>query len=151
MIRARIAGAAAAGAVAIVSTLALSHRGAAEMPIRAMMGENFTGMQTILVALIRGDYQAVPGQVDIIRAHAEELTHAVPESVKEERVQFLAYATNLSAHAQDLKTIAESLMVRDSSHAPGIDYLREALAAHYGGMVTTCVACHNRFRPQKVE
>jgi cytochrome c553 len=33
----------------------------------------------------------------------------------------------------------------------GTDHLREALAAHYGGMVTMCVACHNRFRQTVIE
>jgi hypothetical protein len=30
------------------------------------------------------------------------------------------------------------------------DELRAAAAAHYGGMVTMCVACHNQFRPSTV-
>ncbi len=47
---------------------------------------------------------------------------------------------------------AEELMVHDASATGNEqvvpDHLREAAAAHYGGMVTMCVACHNRFRPQ---
>ncbi len=52
------------------------------------------------------------------------------------------------AQAQALKTISEALMEHDTTRKePGSDYLREALAAHYSGMVTMCVTCHNQYRP----
>jgi hypothetical protein len=72
----------------------------------------------------------------------------IPDSAKSERERFLAYASNLGAHARDMKTIAEALMKHDAAQAElGTDDLREALASHYGGMVMMCVTCHNRFRP----
>ncbi len=125
----------------------------AEKPIKQIMGENFGGLQVILYSLIKGDYRAVPGQVDVIAEHAEELTHIVPDGVSgDRRDQFLAYASNMGAHATDLKTISQSLMERDEARGEAAtDELREALAGHYGGMVTMCVSCHNRFRPDIAE
>jgi len=42
-----------------------------------------------------------------------------------------------------------ALSAHDQAKEPKArDELREAAAAHYGGMVTMCVACHNRFRAQ---
>ena len=143
-----VAMASAAGILLSASQLAVADTAAAEVPIKQLMGENFGGLQTILYGLISANYTAVPDQADIIREHAADLTAMVPDSAQSEREQFLAYANNLSAHAQDMKTIAEELMQRDKARAESsTDFLREALASHYGGMVTMCVACHNRFRP----
>jgi hypothetical protein len=119
-----------------------------EPGIKELMGENFGGLQTILYGLISANYGAVPAQADAIRDHAEQLSGMIPESAAQERTQFLAYANNLAAHATDMKTIAGELMKHDSERGvSSTDYLREALASHYGGMVTMCVACHNRYRP----
>lgn len=140
------------GLAGLVASLAVSTAGAQESDVRKLMGENFGGLQTILWALIRADYAAVPAQVDIIASHADELTRMVPSNAEAHRDQFLSYAMNLRGHAQDVKTISQALMKHDAERTvPGPDYLREALAAHYGGMVTTCVACHNRFRPAPPE
>jgi len=120
--------------------------------IQALMGENFGGLQTILYSLISANYAPVPDQADVIRRHAEELPGLIPDSAKADREKFLAYANNLAVHARDMKTIAQTLMEHDAARAvSSTDYLREALASHYGGMVTTCVACHNRFRPLPVK
>ena len=123
--------------------------------IKEMMGENFAGLQTILIALVTSNYETVPAHVDLIREHAVQLTRTVPDSAKANRVQFLAYAYNLQAHAADVKSIVEVLIERDKTltgaEELATDQLREALAAHYGGMVTMCVACHNRFRPRLVK
>jgi hypothetical protein len=122
--------------------------------LQKLMGENFAGLQTILVALINSNYAGVPDQAEVIRDHAEQLTHAVPESAKSQEGQFLAYAYNLKRHASDLQSIAKLLNRRDaragSGQELGTDQLREAAAAHFGGVVTMCVACHNRFRLQLV-
>jgi len=150
MIRASYMTSALVGAIAIV--LIAFQPAVGQTPIKKLMGENFGGLQTILYALISANYAAVPSQVDVIRAHAEELGEMIPDSAKDERNQFLAYANNLSAHAKDMKTISELLMKRDQERMESSqDYLREALAAHYGGMVTMCVACHNRYRPLPVQ
>jgi cytochrome c553 len=81
--------------------------------------------------------------------------HAVPDSALEDRDQFLVYAYSLQGHAHDLKSIIELLIEQDEAHASGnaleTNDLREAAAAHYGGMVTMCVACHNRFRQQVIQ
>lgn len=142
----------AMGVLLSASQLAITETAAAEVPIKQLMGENFGGLQTILYGLISANYGAVPGQADVIQEHAADLSAMVPDSAQSEREQFLAYANNLSAHARDMKTIAEELMRRDKARAESsTDYLREALASHYGGMVTMCVACHNRFRPLPVQ
>jgi cytochrome c553 len=64
----------------------------------------------------------------------------------------LSYAYNLRTHADDLETISRALMEHDKGKEQlAMDSLREAAAAHYGGMVTMCVSCHNRFRPNVVQ
>lgn len=121
-------------------------------PIKKVMGENFGGLQTILYGLISANYAAIPAQADVIRQHATDLRTLIPDSAKGQQEKFLALASNLGVHAQDLKSISETLMEHDKTRKqPGTDYLREALASHYGGMVTTCVTCHNLFRPLPVQ
>ncbi len=153
MIRTRIA-AGLAGCVALavmgVSTFALAE----DTPIKELMGENFAGLQTILISLITSDYAAVPAQANAIHEHAVELARMAPDGPSTDRQQFFSYAYNLDAHAQDIKSIVELLIQHDKDRKQvglGIDHLREALAAHYGGMVTMCVACHNRFRQRVVQ
>ncbi len=128
---------------------------AQQATIKEMMGENFAGLQTILIALVNSNYETVPAHVDLIREHAVQLTRTVPDSAKANRDQFLTYAYNLQGHAADVKSIVEVLIERDKARAGAgrlaTDQLREALAAHYGGLVTMCVACHNRFRPRVVK
>jgi cytochrome c556 len=144
----------AAVAVGVIVAMIAVTAGSAEKKsdIKQLMGENFGGLQAILYALITGNYAAVPSQVDVIAQHATDLTEMVPANAAAQRDQFLTYAMNLRAHAQDLKTISQVLMQHEKEHAePGPDSLRDALAAHYGGMVSMCVACHNRFRPQPVK
>jgi len=119
--------------------------------IREVMAGNFEGLQLILVSLISSDYAEVPERAQAIRQHAEELMQMVPKHAKSERVQFLTYAYNLQKHADDIKSITETLLElqqKGEAKLPGAVQLQEAVAAHYGGVVTMCVACHNRFRPQ---
>ncbi len=154
MKRARIAALFLGGIAA--TTLGASGLGVAKQAtIKEMMGENFAGLQTILTALVTSNYETVPAHVDLIREHAAQLTRTVPDNAKANRDQFLAYAYNLQGHAADVKSIVEVLIERDKTRAGAeelaTDQLREALAAHYGGMVTTCVACHNRFRLRHVK
>ncbi len=153
MTRVRIA-AVLAGCIALavmgVSTFALAE----ETPIKKMMGENFAGLQTILISLITSNYAAVPAQANAIHEHAVELTQMAPKGPSTDWQRFLSYAYNLDAHARDIKSIVESLIQHDKDRERvglGTDQLREALAAHYGGMVTMCVACHNRFRQSVVQ
>ena len=142
----------------VVATVALVGSGfavAKEASIKELMGENFAGLQNILYALITSNYTAVPSQVAVIQDHAAQLTHTIPDSAKQNRDQFLAYAYSLKAHATDLETIAKLLIEHDKAKRSGdvlpMDQLREAAAAHYGGMVTMCVACHNRFRQRVIQ
>ena len=116
------------------------------------MGDNFAGLQVILIALINANYEAVPEQADVIHGHATALTRDVPEAAAKDREQFLFYAYNLQSHASDLKAISELLIEHDKGKAKALreDHLREALAAHYGGVVEMCVSCHNRFRQRVV-
>ena len=120
-------------------------------PIKKVMGENFGGLQTILYGLISANYQAIPAQADAIHQHSVDLRTLIPDSAKGQQEKFLALANNLGVHAQDLKSISMTLMEHDKTRKePGSDYLREALASHYGGLVSTCVTCHNLFRPLPV-
>ena len=119
--------------------------------LKTLMGENFAGLQAILVALITANYASLPDQVKLIEDHADQLTEMVPAEAEKDRVRYLSYAYNLRTHANDLDSIVKVLMEHDKGKQQlGTDELREAAAAHYGGMVTMCVACHNRFRPNVV-
>lgn len=131
---------------------ATSLSGAQEPTVKGLMGENFAAVQTILVALITSNYVALPDQLVRIEEHATQLTTMVPESAQANRDRFLAYAYNLRGHAADLNSIVQALMEHDKGKKQlAVDSLREAAAAHYGGMVTMCVACHNQFRPKVIE
>ena len=127
---------------------------AKEASLKRLMGDNFIGLQNILVGLITSSYGGIPSQVEIIYDHATELTKAVPASAKGDRDRFLTYAFSLQGHASDLKSIVELLIEHDKASGGRdlpTDQLREAAAAHYGGIVTTCVACHNRFRRRVIQ
>ncbi len=143
------------GGIAAVALGASGLAIAEKATIKEMMGENFAGLQIILTALVTSNYETVPAHVDLIHEHAVHLTRTVPDNAKANRDQFLTYAYNLQAHAADVKSIVEVLIERDKKLAGAeelaTDQLREALASHYGGMVTMCVACHNRFRPRVVK
>jgi hypothetical protein len=163
MIRARItAGLVGCVAFAVMggSTLALAEQTSSGMPpaekppIKKLMGENFAGLQRILISLITSNYAMVPEQADVIHEHAVELAGMAPKGSEADRQEFLSYAYNLDVHARDIKSIVELLIQHDQDRGKanlGADHLRGSLAAHYGGMVTMCVACHNRFRQTVVE
>ena len=147
MIRVRIAGLAVC--VALLGLGASTPVLAEQTPIKQLMGDNFSGLQTILISLITSNYAAVPEKANAIHLHAVELAQMAPEGPPADRQAFLSYAYNLDAHALDIKSIVELLIEHDKQSKEGrlaTDHLRGALAAHYGGMVTMCVACHNRFR-----
>lgn len=119
-----------------------------EQSLKQLMGENFAGLQQILVSLITSNYGGVEAPVKVIHDHATQLTEMLPASAQSDRSRFLSYAYELRTHADDLGTIAKTLVEHDKGKQQlATDSLREAAAAHYGGMVTMCVACHNRFRP----
>jgi cytochrome c556 len=151
MLRRGITAALAAGVVAaLIATGGLA--GDEERPLKQLMGDNFAGLQVILIALINADYGAVPAQAEMIHTHATQLARNVPEAAEKDGEQFLSYAYNLQSHAADLKAISELLIEHDKDKAQALreDHLREALAAHYGGVVEMCVSCHNRFRQRVV-
>ena len=118
--------------------------------MKKFMGDNFAGLQVILGALITSNYTGLPARIGVIHDHATDLTQTVPETIKEDRGQFMIYAYSLQGHTADLKSIVEMLIEMDAAEKSkgelAQNQLREAAAAHYGGIVTTCVACHNRFR-----
>jgi hypothetical protein len=141
-------------AAAAISIAAASS--AAEKPtIKEEMGENFAGMQAIFSALILSNYASVPAQAAVLRDHAIQLTTEVPATAQAERDRFLGLALALRRHAESLSSISEALARRDQeqlarSEQLDVDVLRESLASHYGGMVVTCVSCHNQFRRQQL-
>ena len=143
------------GLIAAASVAAAGPAFAEERTIKELMAENFAGLQHILVSLIMSKYETLPADVEVIREHADELTHRVPASAKDREDKYLAYAYNLKASAEQLKTVVELLIERNTKRAKdgqlSRDDLRDVASAHYGGMVNMCVACHNRFRQWKVE
>jgi hypothetical protein len=147
MKRAGVAATVFAGVLAALWGATLPAR-AKEQSLKQLMAENFAGLQVILVALINSDYAAVPAQVKVIEEHATQLTQKVPQVAQADRDRFLSYAYNLRGNAADLGSIVQVLIEHDEGkQLLAADELRAAAAAHYGGMVTMCVACHNQFRP----
>jgi cytochrome c556 len=141
-------------AAALVGIIAVGLGGAAalaapkEQSLKQLMGENFAGLEQILVSLINSNYAGVAAPVKLIHEHATALTQMVPANAKADRDRFQSYAYELRTHADDLATISQVLVEHDMGKQQlATDSLREAAAAHYGGMVTMCVSCHNRFRP----
>jgi hypothetical protein len=145
------AGIAAAVLIGVLAALwgATLPAGAKEQNLKQLMAENFAGLQTILYALISSNYAPVPAQVKVLEDHATHLTQNVPAQIAQaDRDRFLSYAYNLRVHAADLGGIVQLLIEHDKGkQLLAADELRAAAAAHYGGMVTMCVACHNQFRP----
>ena len=121
-----------------------------DVDIKKMMGTNFDHIQKILVDLIEGDYSAVPHDVQVIEEHAIQLATSIPKSAKNNEKQFLVLAFNLQVHANNLqlitKTMQEGKKTSKKMIGLDIDYLRNSAAAHFGQLITTCVACHNLFR-----
>jgi hypothetical protein len=136
------------GSIAAVALVASGSGASEETPLKRIMGENFAGLQVILKALITSNYGDAISSLDIIHDHAVELTKEVPDSAKGDRDHYLADAYLLQTHAADLKGILELLIEHDKATTSrtglSADQLRDAAAAHYGGMVITCVNCHNR-------
>lgn len=150
MKRARTAAAVVGGILAALWGAA-SLAGAEEQSLKQLMGQNFAGVQTILVALVNSNYSAVPSQVKLIEEHATQLTRMAPQIAEADRARFLTYAYNLQGNAADLGSIVQVLIEHDQGKKQlAADELRVAAAAHFGGMVTMCVACHNQFRPTVV-
>jgi hypothetical protein len=119
--------------------------------LKQIMGDNFAGLQVILIGLIKADYSQLPTQLKVIEKHAEDLTHNVPASAEADANRFKSYAYNLETHAKDLESIVQALQEHDRGKVQlSTDSLREAAAAHFGGMVQMCVTCHNQFRPNVV-
>jgi len=91
MIRARItAGLAGYVALAVIggSTLALAEETSGGMPsaeqtaIKKLMGDNFAGLQRILISLITSNYAMVPEQANVIHEHAVELDRGTAHSAR---------------------------------------------------------------------
>jgi len=149
MMRGRITGVVLA-AIAVAGLGAAGLAANKDVPVKQLMGDNFARVQLILGALIISNYDGLPEQIQIINDHATDLTQSIPDSITEGRDRFLVYAYSLQGETADLKSIIETLIKMDAAGRKegvlGENQLREAAAAHYGGIVTTCVACHNRFR-----
>ncbi len=114
------------------------------------MQKALDGLQPILVGLVNSDHDAVLKDVGPILEHATRLTQTVPDSAKDDRDQFLAYAYNLQENSKILKSTVEVLVKSDKAAAADegmrTDYLPVVAATHFGGIVNMCVACHSRFR-----
>jgi hypothetical protein len=112
-------------------------------------------MQLILVGLITSNYETIPSDLDEIRGHADQLPNMIPEAASDSETIFLSFAHNLKAHVDYLKEMVEQLIEHDAQGTKAgqlsTDVLRDSAAAHYGGMVQMCVACHNRFRHHVVK
>lgn len=151
MKRDRVATAWIAGILAALCVATGVARAQEQQTVKGLMGDNFAAIQTILIALITSNYASLPAQLDRIEEHATQLTKMVPENAQADRERFLAYAYNLRGHAVDLNSIVHALIEHDKGKKQlAADSLREAAAAHFGGMVTMCVACHNQFRPRVI-
>ena len=142
--------------IAVAAFIAVSDPSfAEEKTVKQLMAENFAGMQNILVGLIMSRYETLPASIQLIRDHADQLPDLLPESAKNDKEKFLAYAYNLKTHADYLKEMIELLIKHDAEREKAgqlsTDLLRDSAAAHYSAMVQVCVTCHNRFRQHVVK
>jgi len=140
--------------VCIAAVLALGSGTAAaqDQSLKEMMQDNFAGLTKILVNMITGHYESIPDDLKLIQEHAQHLPDSIPASAQQHREQFLGYAYNLQSITRNFQTVVQELKQHEmeSGAAGRVDYLRDVAAAHYGDMVTTCVACHNQFRRKAV-
>lgn len=148
--------------VAVLAVLGIATSGwfmgstpASDVDIKTLMGKNFSHMQKILTDLIRSDYTTVAHDVGIIEEHAQWLSESLPANAIDSKEIFLSMAFNLKVHANHLKLITDILQRHDKELARDnllkVDYLRNSAAAHFGQIVTACVACHNQFRRRVVK
>ena len=139
----------------VVVTLGMTQNATSrELDLRKVMGSNFAHLQKILVDLIRSDYSQVPKEVAIIEQHAVDLAKDIPKTITRDKQVFLALADSLQTNAKNLRIVAGLVADHDKKPmSPGklnIDYLRNTAAAHFGQLMTTCVACHNLYRREIV-
>ncbi len=129
----------------------------AELPLKAMMGDNFQKVQVILMDLVTSNYAGIPVEIENIREHAIHLSRHGPHDKvgKTNPRLFKNYAYTLERQASSMATVLAELIRHDQTPStPGqlnIDYLRVVAARHFGDMVTTCVLCHNQFRRKVVK
>ena len=71
-----------------------------EQSLKQLMGENFAGLQQILVSLINSNYAGVAAPVKVIHDHATALTQMVPANAQADRDRFLSYAYELRSRWQ---------------------------------------------------
>jgi hypothetical protein len=117
--------------------------------LKDSMEKSLENLQPLLIGLINSDYEAVLHDVEPILEHGSQLTRTVPDSAKEHRDEFLAYAYYLRKNAEILKSTVE-MIIRNEQPQKGktgpFTFLPVVAATHYGGIVNMCVACHSRFR-----
>ena len=132
-------------ALGLAIVLAASSVGADEARERRreMMFGNYEVLMTVMFQLSRRQYAEAAKAVRAIETHGEALSR--PDG---QPTLFHAYARSLQAHARNLRTLAEVLGAAGRPD-PELEFLHDALAADFGQIAATCVACHGHFLPEK--
>jgi hypothetical protein len=110
---------------------------------REMMYGNFEALMNVMFLLSKREYAEAAKEVRTIEKHGEEL--AKPSG---QPTLFHSYARSLKAHAENLRTLADVLGAGGHPD-PELEFLHDAVAADFGQIAATCVACHGHFLPDK--
>jgi hypothetical protein len=143
-VREGLLGIAAAG---VIGTSGLAAAG--DEALEKSMETALEGLQSLLIALVNSDYEAVLHDIEPILEHASQLTQMVPDNAKENQDEFLAYIYYLRRNGEILKSTVERIVQNEKPRTgqPGPTWYPPVVAAtHFGGMVNTCITCHIRFR-----
>lgn len=110
---------------------------------REMMFGNYESLMAVMFQLSQRKYAEAAKEVRVIEKHADQLAQTSGQPTL-----FHAYARSLKAHAQNLRTLADVLGAGQKPD-PELEFLHDAVAADFGQMAATCVACHGHFLPDK--
>lgn len=150
----KLVGALLAGCLLAAPGLWAQERQGEAPDLETMMGENFEIVQSVLLDLSGRRYGTVVEHARTLQQHAGQLSRTMAGQTGGESSLYRSYVYNLQVYAENLEVIARSLEINETtplSPALGeeISYLHDVAATHFGDIVSTCVACHGRFRPRK--
>jgi hypothetical protein len=115
--------------------------------LRSQMKQNLDVITQMLIEISVRDYtQALP-RVEKLRVHAE----ALKGKLGGRPTLFQSYAYALGQRAENLISTLQALEANQrlppEARRSDLEFLHDIAAADFGEVVTTCVACHGRYRP----
>ena len=116
--------------------------------LREMMVGDYETLMKVMFQLSERKYAEAAKEVEAIQRHADSL--AAPGAKRD--TLFYSYARSLSAHAENLRALALALADGDVDlppvRRPQLEFMHDIIAADFGEIAATCVACHGHFLPK---